>query len=333
MLQNFKPTKEAKVAWFVLTTLTLFAFLLSFLPPFSSFFISPLIIAVLIGALFANFIQKPTYKIKQSGVLDVATKKILRLGIVLFGFKIGIDQITFVGTSGIFLAFLAVFSTFFVGIFIGKLLKISDEQTLLISSGVSICGAAAILSSASVLKSKPQSVAIAVCCIVVFGTICMFIYPIVLSLLNLTDLQAGLLLGGSLHEVAHVVGAGASMGENIQKTAVIVKMLRVLMLMPFLLVLVLFFIKGEKNNIGSNFPYFALFFLLVALFGSFLNLPVWILNFINVFDTFLLCMAMCAFGFGIQKSIFIGLDLRVFVLTFLQTFWVFVLSMIYVKFI
>lgn len=103
---------------------------------------------------------------------------------------------------------------------------------MLTSTGSAICGAAAVLGAEPVVKSEPHKTAVAVSTVVIFGTLSMFIYPALYraGILDLTPEQMGLYTGSTLHEVAHVVGAGNAMGKEISDTAIIVKMIRVMML-------------------------------------------------------------------------------------------------------
>lgn len=178
------------------------------------------------------------------------------------------------------------------------------------ATGSAICGAAAVLGAEPVVKSEPHKTAVAVSTVVIFGTLSMFIYPILYraGVFDLTPEQMGLYTGSTLHEVAHVVGAGNAMGKEISDSAIIVKMIRVMLLAPVLLIMsfalarrALKAVKGDKNTNTTQrgkitIPWFAFGFLAVIGFNSFDWLPVPVVDGINSLDTFMLTMAMTALG-------------------------------------
>lgn len=322
-------------SWGIILSLSAIAYLLSVVPPFNYFGISPLIIAIILGAFVGNTAHKSSKILKRSGVIGISTKQILRLGIILYGFRITIADIEWVGFAGLATAFIVVFSTFFLGYIVGNLLGLDKKSTILISSGSSICGAAAVLATQSVVKGTPAQVGIAICTVVLFGTIGMFLYPIVFNtgVTGLSQYQAGFMSGATLHEVAHAVAAGAGIGEDASKVAVIVKMLRVLMLVPFLLMLSFFgarLLKEEnrtKSKITSSIPWFAIYFLVAVLVGSLPMFPTSILPAVNFFDTFLLSMAMVSLGFTINRSIFAQSGKKPFILAIVLMLWLVILGL------
>ncbi|MGG7048685.1 MULTISPECIES: YeiH family protein [unclassified Campylobacter] len=332
--QSLKHFFTYKFAWFCLIFLVSFSLLLSLFPPFSTLYISPLIISVILGMMIANLLPRQAHLLKESGILTISTKQILRLGIILFGFRINFQNITELGSNTMILAFLVVFSTFFIALFIGKFLGLSKSLSALIGSGSGICGAAAVMASSSTIKSNEQETATAICTVVLFGTTFMFVYPIIfrLNLLDFNDTFMGVFTGASLHEVAHVIAAGAAISDEAKQSAVIVKMLRVLMLVPFLILLSGIFkqTSGEKKSV---FPFFALYFFIVACINSLLNLPEIFLTVLNWLCVFLLCMAMCALGFTLNKNAFKNMGLKPFILASILFIWIFCLCFLYVKFI
>jgi len=154
-----------------------------------------------------------------------------------------------------------------------------------------------------ILKSEPYKATVAIGTVVLFGTLSMFLYPILQQhgVLGLTDNQYGLFIGASVHEVAQVVVAGNNISAQAGDVAVIVKMTRVLLLVPVLIGLAFFagrFLKKEKGKIKDQIkiPWFAVGFLAMIGFNSLHLLPVSIVNWINQIDIFLLTMAMAAIG-------------------------------------
>lgn len=333
-----KIHKGKKIESFVvLVVLAFCSYAVAELSFFKNIGISALIIAVILGAIIGNFAHHNVSLLKKTGVLGICTKQILRLGIILYGFRISLSDIESIGLAGVGLSAFIVFSTFFLGLLIGKLLKIDFLQSALIASGSSICGAAAVLASESVLKGGSSRVAVAVCTVVVYGCIGMFIYPLVQSLFDLDGKLFGFLVGGTLHEVAHVVGAGSSIGVDGANSSIVVKMVRVLMLVPFLLMLS-FGIKSNDKKVSffNQIPWFALGFLLACAISStpWLNTE-YALNVIKpsieVFDTFLLSLAMVALGVNIRKDTLSKAGLKPFIMAAILCVWLVVSAYVFIK--
>lgn len=275
------------------------ATLLSILPFFQAISLHPLIIGMLGGIIYANTIRKSMPKNWEKGI-HFSTKRILRLGIILYGFRITFQNIFEVGISGIIVSVLMVILTFIIGVFVGiRVLKLDRDLSILIASGAAICGAAAVLATESVLKSKPWKSTVAVATVVIFGTSAMCLYPIFykLGFIPFNAQETGLYIGGSIHEVAHVVAAGNAISPEASNTAIIVKMIRVMMLAPFLIVLGVFLFRSKVKDKGQdNIPWFAILFIIMAGINSLSLVSNTAVQYINIIDNFLLTMAMSALG-------------------------------------
>jgi uncharacterized integral membrane protein (TIGR00698 family) len=288
--------------------------------------ISPLIIGILIGMLTGNFFRKYLPADLHPGIIFSA-KKILRLAIILYGFKITFQQILQVGPVGLTADIIIVATTFIIGSFVGiKMLGMDKETSFLTASGASICGAAAVLATEPVVKAESHKAAIAVATVVLFGTISMFIYPIMYkSGLIVMDLNLfGVYIGASVHEVAHVIGAGNAVSDITADTAVIVKMTRVMLLVPLLIALSYYLsrsagVKQEKQNV--HIPWFAVGFIIVAGFNSLHLLPSAIVSGIVKADTFLLTMAMTALGLETHAGKMKVAGSKPFILAFILFLW------------
>ena len=204
-----------------------------------------------------------------------------------------------------------------------------SETALLTSVGSGICGAAAVLGAESTIQSKPYKTAVAVATVVIFGTLSMFLYPIAYrsGVLGLEPREMGIFAGSTLHEVAHAVGAGNAMGTDVSNVCVIVKMMRVMLLVPVLLVLAWWVATrkkastqgGEKGKV--SIPWFAIGFLLVICFNSLNLLPAAVVDGINYFDIFLLTMAMAALGAETSFEKFKKAGAKPFILAFILFIW------------
>lgn len=201
-------------------------------------FLSPLIIGIIIGALLSPIYPKLARAYDIQGGVSFGAKKLLRAGIVMYGSYITIGEILTLGFSGFIIAAVVVIVIFTLSICIGRVLKLDNDISMLIGIGSAVCGAAAILALESTIKTHPSKSSVALGFIVIFGLCGMLILPMIYyaNLLPLSDYQWGIFIGASLHEVANVVGAAAISADS-QNVAIIVKMTRVVLLVPLLLII------------------------------------------------------------------------------------------------
>ena len=278
------------------------AFYIAEFPFVKNLSFSPLIVGILLGMVYANSLRNHLPETWVPGIL-FCTKQVLRAGIVLYGFRLTFQSVVEIGLPAILIDAIIVAVTIFIGLLVGRLLKMDKDLALLTSTGSAICGAAAVLGAEPVAVST----------VVIFGTLSMFIYPAMYraGILDLTSEQMGLYTGSTLHEVAHVVGAGNVMGKEISDTAIIVKMIRVMMLAPVLVMMSFALartaVKAVSDSVKETaavtakrgkitIPWFAFGFLAVIGFNSFDLLPHAVVDGINNIDTFMLTMAMTALG-------------------------------------
>ena len=297
---------------------------------FTELSFSPMIIGIILGMLYANSLRNHLPETWVPGI-QFCSKKLLRLGIILYGFRLTFMDVVAVGLPGIIIDVVVVTVTIIGGYWLGKALKMDRDIALLTSIGSGICGAAAVLGAESTIQTKPYKTAVAVATVVIFGTISMFLYPIAYraGILNLSPEEMGIYAGATLHEVAHAVGAGNAMGPEISDVAVIVKMIRVMLLVPVLLVLGYWVAisavkQGDTGTAAKGkvaVPWFALGFLAVIGFNSFGLLPQSAVDVINYIDTFLLTMAMVALGAETSIDKFKKAGAKPFILAFLLYIW------------
>lgn len=289
---------------------------------------SPLIIGIVLGMIYANSLRNHLPETWTPGI-QYCSKSILRLGIILYGFRLTFQDVVAVGMAGVLVDLIIVTVTILGGVWIGRLLKMDRDIALLTSIGSGICGAAAVLGAEATLHTKPYKTAVAVATVVIFGTIAMFLYPMAYrsGILGLDATQMGIFSGSTLHEVAHAVGAGNAMGDEIAGVSIIVKMIRVMLLVPVLIILGWWAaskVKSGSSKEGKRkvaVPWFAFGFLLVIGFNSFNLLPEAVVGWINDFDTFLLTMAMAALGAETSFDKFKKAGAKPFILAFCLFIW------------
>jgi uncharacterized integral membrane protein (TIGR00698 family) len=282
--------------------ITALALWLGNIPSVAGLGLGALTLAILCGMVIGNTLYPKIWQHCDGGVL-FAKQHLLRLGIILYGFRLTFSQIADVGASGVIIDVLTLSSTFALACWLGQKVFGLDKQTSwLIGAGSSICGAAAILATEPVVKAEASKVTVAVATVVIFGTLAIFIYPMIYPYVThwFTPETFGIYTGSTMHEVAQVVAAGHAISPETENAAVIAKMLRVMMLAPFLIFLAARVKQlapaadAQKSKI--TIPWFAVLFIVVAMFNSLHLLPEWAVNTLITLDTFLLAMAMAALG-------------------------------------
>ena len=223
--------------------LALVAMQLATLPWLLANGISALTLAIVLGMIVGNTVYP---RIAERGAPGVTFSKqiLLRAGIILFGLRLTFQDIADVGLAGVVIDALVLSSTFALSWWAGTRLFGLDRKTaLLIGAGSSICGAAAVMAAEPVVRGRAAQVTVAVSTVVVFGTVSIFLYPALYhlnehyQLLTMSPTGFGIYAGSTIHEVAQVLAAGRAVSEDVANTAVITKMVRVMMLAPFLIIL------------------------------------------------------------------------------------------------
>jgi uncharacterized integral membrane protein (TIGR00698 family) len=265
---------------------------------------SSLTLGIVLGIIAGNSVFSRIATHTDVGV-NYAKSTLLKAGIILFGFRITFAQVAGVGWSGLLTDIVMLSGTFIFAIQLGKrVFKLDEQTTILIGAGSSICGAAAVMATEPVIKAQAHKVSVAT--VVVFGTLSMFAYPLLFEYMGMTEHAYGIFIGSTIHEVAQVVAAGSAVSENATDTAVIEKMLRVMMLAPFLLCLSYWQNKknlkvgsianSEGNKSGITIPWFAVLFIATSGVHSLSILPQATTSAIVWLDNILLTIAMVALG-------------------------------------
>ncbi|WP_284213012.1 YeiH family protein [Comamonas jiangduensis] len=281
------------------------AIYLAQLPWFTQHGLGALTLAIVLGLLLGNTVY-PRWAHATTPGVALSKQQLLRTGIVLYGLRLTFQDIGQVGWAGVALDALVLASTFGLACILGlRVFGLDNRTTLLIGAGSSICGAAAVLATAPVAKGRAQDVAMAIATVVVFGTVGTFLYPALYQWnaahgwLPMDAQQYGLYVGATVHEVAQVVAAGAAVSPEATNTAVIAKMVRVMMLAPFLVLLSAALARSLRqagDAAGISIPWFALGFVAVAGIHSLGILPDAVVRVGVELDNLLLAIAMAALG-------------------------------------
>lgn len=262
--------------------------------------LSPMIVAILLGIAVRNTIGAPAAA--QAGVAFSA-RRLLRLGIVLLGAQLTLAQIAEVGAAGLAILVACVVATFLVTRWLGRLIGVDAKLAELIAGGTSICGASAVIATNTVTQATEEDVAYALACVTLFGSIAMFVYPMLPGLLDLSPRSYGLWAGASIHEIAQVVGATFQASHEAGEYGTIAKLTRVMMLAPVVMALGLLAARGFGAGAGgaagkakAPVPWFVLGFAALVVVNSVVPVPAGLRAALAVVAVVLLSMALAALG-------------------------------------
>jgi len=208
--------------------------------------------------------------------VDLAAGRILKFGIALLGFRITYNEIGLLDPRVVLLIGVGVIATIIAGIGMSYLFGRRVRFGVLTGVAVSICGASAALAISSVLpasKTKERDTLFTVVAVTSLSTIAMIVYPIIASLLGMTDEVAGMFLGATIHDVAQVVGAGYSVSAEAGDVAAVFKLFRVALLVPVVLVFMILFKNQNEGGTLPAFPLFVIGFCTTVLINSLNFLP------------------------------------------------------------
>tara|TARA_R110000744_G_scaffold93589_8_gene180801 strand:- start:1674 stop:2864 length:1191 start_codon:yes stop_codon:yes gene_type:complete len=294
----------------LVVSIAFFATYLSHVPVIRQAGLGSLTIGIVLGIVTGNSFFSRIAARTDVGV-DYAKSTLLKAGVVLFGFRITFAQVAEVGWQGAVTDIAVLSLTFWMAVQLGKhVFKLDEQTTILIGAGSSICGAAAVMATEPVIKAQAHKVSVAVATVVVFGTLSMFIYPLMYGYLGLSEYAYGIFVGSTIHEVAQVVAAGSAVSPGAADVAVIEKMLRVMMLAPFLVLLSVWQNrKTAKAMVQSTvaqprdfkktnimIPWFSVLFVIASGVNSTQMLSGYITEQIVQLDSILLTVAMVALG-------------------------------------
>ncbi|HEV7322302.1 MAG TPA: YeiH family protein [Ensifer sp.] len=213
--------------------------------------------------------------------IDFCAKKVLRIGVALLGMRISVDLLIGLGAGTILLLISAIAATIGFGLLAAKLLGRGWRLALITSGSVAICGASAAMAIAAVLPKNEfseRNLIFTVLSVTVLSTLAMIGYPIIAQTMGLDARATGIFFGGTIHDVAQVVGAGFSVSPEAGETATLVKLIRVTMLAPVVLIFSLSLRKvpqpeGETGKRPPLLPGFVVAFLIFAALNSFGFVP------------------------------------------------------------
>ncbi|MFE3836117.1 putative sulfate exporter family transporter [Rhodobacteraceae bacterium PA1-206B] len=264
---------------------------------------APAMLMALLLGLALNFLADEGTRTRAG--IEISAKTVLRIGVALLGARISIQMLDDLGGAMILLIIGGVLATILFGLAVGALFGRGWRLSLLTAGAVAICGASAAMAIAAVLPKTDKSernLAFTVIAVTILSTIAMILYPVLSGWFGFTALQSGVFLGGTIHDVAQVVGAGFSINAEVGETATVVKLIRVAMLAPVVLIFSLAIrARGFEPNPAEGrrpplLPGFVTGFLILACLNSIGAIPALLAGLLEELSRWALLTAIAAVG-------------------------------------
>jgi uncharacterized integral membrane protein (TIGR00698 family) len=265
--------------------------------------LGPVMLAILLGIAVRNLV--PVHGIFEGGI-RFSFRQVLRLGVAGLGFALTFGEIVSVGVKGFLLDTLVILGTYLFARLLVRPLGLSQEISWLLATGTAICGASAVAAANSVVKAKDEEVAFAVKNVTFFGTLSMFLFPAIEHWMGFPFSVYGAWAGSSIHEVAQVIGATVNVSPSALALGTILKLTRVVFLLPVIILLEFLILKGRREKGSSSrsehFPWFVVAFAIVVGINSMHLISQSVTSFLNNVDSILLAVAMAGLGLETRLS-------------------------------
>jgi len=266
-------------------------------------------VAIILGMIVGNYFYKTFHSEEsefKSGV-KFAEKDLLMFAIALMGINLNFTMLANLGFQTILIIVLGMAFTIGMGILLGKLFKLNSKLALMIGIGNGVCGSSAIAATAGIAKVKSNDIGVSIALVNLMGTVGIFLAPALAHLIGFSDIQAGVFTGNTLQAVGQAVAAGFSISPEAGHYATVVKMGRVLLLVPLVLILI-YIVKRENPNSDEEVkqtgkmgvPSFILWFVGFSVVASLGLLPKELETFISSVSHYITLIAMSAIGLMIH---------------------------------
>ena len=261
-----------------------------------------------VASIFTGIIYSLILNLPDNFITKSAGPRLLQIGIVILGLSISLTKAFSVTVSYLPSISLLVIITFFLGIYIGKLIGLDKKLTLLIASGAAICGGTAMVAIAPIIKARPKDLLTAITLIFLLNALAIIIFPIIGLYLGLSQDQFGAWAAMAIHDTSSVIGAAMVYGEEAVETAATLKLGRTLWLIP--LILLLSYKYQDKSSTKFQLPFFVIFFIIAIAIGSFIDLNSETLNFIKLISQSFLLLGLFCIGSQIDKKVLSNISVK-----------------------
>lgn len=293
---------------------------------------APVMLFALLLGMALNFLSKEP---SSAAGIDFSAKQVLRLGVALLGLRITASQVAALGWHSVAMVVLAVALTILCGIVLARLMGFQTFFGLLTGGAVAICGASAALALAAAMPQHPlkeRATLFTVISVSTLSTVAMVLYPMIAQLLALPALQAGAFIGGTIHDVAQVVGAGYSISHEAGDAATLIKLMRVAMLLPVIALAAWLSQRHQRaqGEAGTGkrpplLPWFAVAFAVLVAINSTGWLPAGLVKAGQFASQWCLVMAMVSIGMKTHLKDILSVGWKPVALMVLETLFLAVL--------
>lgn len=267
--------------------------------------ISPLALCVAFGFLIANLGSWPSFA---NDGTTLASKKLMRIGVALLGAQVSVISLKAIGIKGVITVILVVSFTIFGILGLSKLFKMTGELGLLIGVGFGVCGATAVAAIRPQTRATQEETSYAIGLISLCGTLSIFVLPFLGHLMGLNDQTFGAWAGAAVHDVGQVIATASVWSDDAVKSAVVIKLARVCLLAPIVLILSIrhrrYLTSHGKSATDTTkvplIPFFVLGFIAVAVMQNTLDLPTRLHDDIVLTSKLLLGAGLVALGSGVR---------------------------------
>jgi uncharacterized integral membrane protein (TIGR00698 family) len=291
---------------------------------------APAMLFALLLGITLSFLYEDT---KCKAGIEFTACHILRTGVTLLGLRIAFGDLAALGWKTAFVLIVAIFSTMAIGIIVARAFGLSKRFGMLSGGAVGICGASAAMAISAVLPDSPEKehdTILTVIVVTALSTIAMVLYPILAGQLELDSTSTSIFLGGTIHDVAQVVGAGYSVSEQTGDLATLTKLVRVAYLMPVVLCILLVIRLNVKKPSGPDFinvrspgvPGFLIGFVILMTINSAVELPELIVDSANGLSRFALVVAITTIGMKSDLRRLLTVGFKPILLLLIETLWI-----------
>ena len=268
--------------------------------------------------------------------IEFTSRSVLRVGVGLLGVRITLGQIASLGAWPVATVIVGVATTIVFGFLLARRLGLSPLFGVLSGGAVAICGASAALAIASVLprsETRERDTILTVVSITALSTLAMILYPVFATSIGLDHKQAGVFVGGTIHDVAQVVGAGYTISNETGDIATYVKLLRVAMLLPAVFAISFLIARsgGHGEGARATLPAFLVGFAVVVVLNSFGLLPQVVIDLANGVSRWCLVAAIAALGMKTSFKALFAVGWRPVGLMVAETLWIAALVLFSIK--
>jgi uncharacterized integral membrane protein (TIGR00698 family) len=267
--------------------------------------------------------------------IEFSSRTVLRFGVALLGMRVTAAQIVSLGVLPVATVVAGVASTILIGALLARRLGLGKLFGVLSGGAVAICGASAALAIASVLPKHEKSerdTILTVVTVTALSTLAMIFYPILVKAIGFDNVHAGIFLGGTIHDVAQVIGAGGTISDETRDIATYVKLLRVAMLLPVVSIIASV-AHGDSKAKGPKVPTFLIGFALLVALNSTGLVPGFVVTAISQLSTWCLVTAIAALGMKTSFKSLIVVGWRPVGLMVIETVWILLLVLLSVRYL